>query len=226
MWTFQSTTNTWNRIAGSSLNSMDALGVYGSKRVTSTNNIPGSRSSSPLVIDHQRNVIYFFGGMGVDSTGAQGYLNDLWKFDISSREFTWISGDQIVNQNAIVSSTTNYGIFDSTNNPSARSQHLLLIDASGDLWVFGGYGMDNMGVPSCLNDLWKFSVSKNQWAWMSGSLARTPTEVYGIPWTPSSNNRIGARMSHSGSINAQLGIIYVYGGQNLDIGSSDKGWWC
>jgi len=30
------------------------------------------------------------------------------------------------------------------------------IDASGNLWVFGGYGRDAAGTVNLLNDLWPF----------------------------------------------------------------------
>src|ERR1035438_10129986 len=42
-------------------------------------------------------------------------------------------------------------------------------DVNGNLWLFGGEGVDSAGTVGGLNDLWAFNPSGNQWAWMGGS---------------------------------------------------------
>ena len=41
------------------------------------------------------------GDMAIDSAGNAGYLNDLWKYDRTNNEWTWVSGSNTVNQAGI-----------------------------------------------------------------------------------------------------------------------------
>ena len=50
-------------------------------------------------------------------------------------------------------------------------------DSSGNLWLFGGYGVDANGLESGLNDLWEFNPSTNEWAWMGGAARAAPIPV-------------------------------------------------
>jgi len=42
-------------------------------------------------------------------------------------------------------------------------------DSGGNLWLFGGQGLDASDNWSFLNDLWEFNPSTSEWAWMGGS---------------------------------------------------------
>ncbi len=37
-------------------------------------------------------MLWLFGGFGIDSTGESGLLNDLWEFNPSTLEWTWMGG--------------------------------------------------------------------------------------------------------------------------------------
>ena len=54
-------------------------------------NVPGARQAASSWIDSSGN-LWLFGGVGYDSTGAVGNLNDLWRYSPSSSEWTWVSG--------------------------------------------------------------------------------------------------------------------------------------
>jgi hypothetical protein len=47
------------------------------------------------------------------------------------------------------------GVAASTNIPGGRQNAVSWIDASGNLWLFGGDGKDSTGTSTRLNDLWK-----------------------------------------------------------------------
>src|SRR6202034_1061606 len=66
-------------------------GVYGALGVPTAGNTPGARdgAASWTGIDGH---FWLFGGQGYDATGTLGYLNDLWEFDPSNSQWTWISG--------------------------------------------------------------------------------------------------------------------------------------
>ena len=97
-------------------------------------------------------------GGGYDSTGVQAGLNDLWMFNSSIHEWTFVSGANSVNQPGV------YGTMGTPtpgNVPAARNGSLGWTDASGNLWLFSGTGMPN--------DLWEFNISTNKWAWIGGA---------------------------------------------------------
>jgi hypothetical protein len=64
-------------------------------------------------------------------------MNDLWKYNLTSNEWTWVSGSMYGDQ---------YGYFESKgephedNVPGARHGGCLWEDSNGAVWLFGGYG--------------------------------------------------------------------------------------
>ncbi|CAE7849534.1 unnamed protein product [Symbiodinium sp. KB8] len=78
---------------------------------------------------------WIFGGYGGTSSGR---LRDLWFFDPEERKWTLASS--------------------SSSGPSARSEHTLMDDALGHLWVFGG----NDGSKR-LDDLWYWDLQASDW---------------------------------------------------------------
>jgi hypothetical protein len=93
-----------------------------------------------------------FGGLGYDETRS-GYLNDLWKFDIATGVWTWMKGDNLVDQVGVYGTQ---GVPAYTNKSGARNSCISWKDESGNLWMFGGYGYDHAD-PGVLNDLWKIT---------------------------------------------------------------------
>jgi hypothetical protein len=76
LWKFDGTNWTW--ISGNSTG--DQKGIYGTKGVASTSNIPGGRYEHTGWKDSSGNML-IFGGYGYDSAGGTKYnLNDLWKY--------------------------------------------------------------------------------------------------------------------------------------------------
>ena len=53
-------------------------------------------------------------------------LNDLWKYSISNNEWTWISGNNTINQNGIYGTQ---GISSSNNIPGSRYSSISWIDS-------------------------------------------------------------------------------------------------
>jgi hypothetical protein len=71
-WTWMGGSSTVGRSGGQS-------GFYGVLGTAASTNDPGGRFGAVSWTDASGN-LWFFGGDGYDSTGAQGYLNDLWEF--------------------------------------------------------------------------------------------------------------------------------------------------
>ena len=70
-------------------------------------------------------------------------MNDLWKYSISNNAWTWISGNNTINQNGIYGIQ---GISSSNNIPGSRYSSISWIDSlNNNLLLFGGYGFDSVG---------------------------------------------------------------------------------
>ena len=170
----------WTWTAGSSTLGLNGgqSGIYGTLGTSAPANLPGGRSQASIWTDASGKV-WLFGGNGKDANGIGGQLNDLWKFDPAAGtngQWTWINGSA-VNIPSISSSFPpgapgvygTLGTASPTNVPGGREQCASWKDAAGNLWLFGGIGIDVHGVYGYLNDLWKFDTQASQWAWMGGS---------------------------------------------------------
>jgi N-acetylneuraminic acid mutarotase len=147
--------------------------------------VPGARERSVSWIDGLGN-LWVFGGYGYDSSGTTGYLNDLWRYEPVSGQWTWTSGASLVNQ---VGSYGTLGTPDATNVPGGRYGSVSWVDGFGRLWLFGGYGYDSVGSVGYLNDLWQYDPINGQWTWVSGAdtvnqeggYAHEPPEASSLP---------------------------------------------
>ena len=175
-----------------------------------TSDTPGARYGSCSWTDPDGN-LWLFGGKGYYTSGTYGDLNDLWRYNPSSGVWTFISGDDSVNQSGV------YGIqntADELNIPGAREYSISWIDSSGNLWLFGGYGYDASGHLGYLNDLWKFDGTN--WTWISGYNARNQSGVYGTLGTADGSNIPGAR-EYSMSWIDSSNNLWLFGGYGYDI---------
>src|SRR5687767_3801777 len=86
---------TW--MAGSKLVNPNQYGEYGSFRQSAPANIPGGRQGGTTWVGNDGN-LYLFGGYGFASTGAEGGLNDLWRYNPAVGQWTWLSGSNLVDQ--------------------------------------------------------------------------------------------------------------------------------
>jgi len=151
--TFSSTSTKWERQLGYS------AGVYGTLGQPGAGNVPGGRYSvAGQWIDHSGN-LWLFGGVGFDSTGAYlGLLNDLWMYNPSTNQWTWMSGSNTIPCYACAQPGM-YGTLGTaaiTNVPGGRYSSGIMIDSKGNFWLFGGFGADANGNLFDNNDLWRY----------------------------------------------------------------------
>ena len=155
LWAYNKGTKAWTWVSGSKTGS-GLSGMYGTKGMANTANVPGGRTQAVAWRD-SLGLIWLFGGQGFDANGMSGSLNDLWKFDPSltsttSLQWTWVAGANTANAFGIYG---NLGTAAATNAPGARQLASAWIGAHDTLWLFGGYGYDS-ATPGLhyLNDLW------------------------------------------------------------------------
>jgi N-acetylneuraminic acid mutarotase len=186
------------------------IGVYGTKNVANSANVPGARHGAAGWTDG--NNLFLFGGQGYDTNGALGSLNDLWKFD--GANWTWISGDNVKAPTlASCSSYGTRGTAASGNKPGGRLGAIGWIDGSNNGWLFGGSGCDSTGsAGQLLSDLWEYTPGTGNWTWVSGS---SVAAQYGTYSGGAASLEPGGRQFPMGWIDASNNI-WIFGGSGLD----------
>jgi len=192
-------------------NTVNQSGVYGTKGEPNAANIPGGRLASSSWTDNAGN-LFIFGGVGRDSAGSIGYLNDIWKYELDTGFWTWVAGSNTINP---IGSYGTKGEPNSTNVPGGRHGSVCWKDGVGNVWIFGGLGCDSSGFQGRLNDLWKYEPTSGLWVWMSGSDTRDQLGVYGTKGEPNSSNVPGARYGGVGWAD-KYGNFYLFGGEGYD----------
>jgi hypothetical protein len=116
--------------------------------------------------------LWLFGGQGRDTNGSTYVFDDLWKFSVSTGQWTRVGGSERRNKPGVYGLA---GVSTADSHPGGRSNAVFWIDSAGTLWLFGGHGIDSTGALGTLNDLWQFTPSTGLWTWMSGSATATGT---------------------------------------------------
>ncbi len=204
----------WEWIGGDS--AVNANGVYGTQGVPDTGNLPGGRSETSGQIDHTTpsNDFYLFGGLGY-GVSTFGDLNDLWKFNPTTDEWTWLTGDDEADQFGVFGTQ---GVAASGNTPGARHNLVSWMDSSGNFWIFGGFGRGEAS-SGYLNDLWKFDPGVGQWAWIGGSKTPYQNAVINTVGTPDPGNQPGTTFAPTGAV-APDGTLWLFGGLGYNTSGS------
>ena len=195
----------------SGFNTINHSGNYGVQGTGSVSNIPGSRWAESSWVDTSGN-FWLFGGPGYDSVHANGYLNDLWQYNPTNGQWTWVSGSNVAGQSGT------YGVqgTGSTSNiPGGRGQYSTWVDSSGNFWFFGGLGYDSVGAFSKLNDLWEYTPSNGQWTWIEGSNTIHHPGLYGVQGSGNVANIPGSR-NLSATWADTSGNFWLFGGFGYD----------
>lgn len=205
MWKYDPQLNLWTWLKGGS--AMNQSGVYGTAGVAAPENTPGGRSYGAAWKGTDGS-FYLFGGVGLASTGT-GRLNDLWKYNPLTNQWTWLKGSNLTNQNGVYGTR---GTASATNVPGSRSAVSAWIGTGGTFYLFGGAGLSTSAY-GLMNDLWKYDVVSNQWTWLKGSNTRNQPGVYGTKGTPAAANTPGARGLCTAWEGGD-GKLYLFGGQS------------
>ncbi len=215
LWKYDAQTGYWTWMKGSNLR--QKFGHYGTKGIEDPENTPGSRWLATSWTDLDGN-FWLFGGVGLGdaSNTSSGHLQDLWKYDVQTGNWTWMKGsgsiDQTVNQGT-------KGIADPTNLPAGRLSAESWVDKNGNLWMFGGdasvLGNGNV-FSSVMNDLWMFDIRTNEWTWITGTASLdffNPlwTIDYGVMGTPSTGSHPGPR-KEAVTWTDSNGNLWLFGG--------------
>jgi N-acetylneuraminic acid mutarotase len=244
LWEYNPSTNQWAWMSGSSTRDGSACidnvnlyyltcgepGVYGTVGTPAAGNIPGGRASAGKWTDSQGN-FWLFSGSGFDVNGNFGDPNDLWEFNPSTVQWTWMGGNNTIPpcDDYDCSGPAVYGTLGTPatgNIPLGRDHSVTWADSSGNLWLFGGGGED-IPIPRIIvewmDDLWEFNPSTNQWALMGGNIqsvcgvycGSSTGALYGDLGVPAPGDGPGSRFAPAGWTDSS-GNFWLFGGQ-LDV---------
>jgi Galactose oxidase, central domain/Kelch motif len=243
----------WVWVSGGKTDQANQNGIYGTRGTATSTNMPGGRQEAVGWVDAIGN-LWLFGGEGEDSVGTtNGILNDLWMYNISSKEWTWVTGSNTANQTGVYeaqpvvgpvnttgaagtcgltlgSSVLNCAVISTTGAvPGSRWGASAWIDGSGDLWLFGGWGLDSTATNGngALNDLWVYVPNSTAgqpgtWTWVKGSNTGGQNGVYGDMLQPYKTYEIwtpGGRSNATHWVDS-LGQLWLFGGEGYDSTST------
>lgn len=199
LWKYNIASNSWTWMKGS--NFTNQSGVYGTIGIEDSLNTPSARGCFSHWKDSIGN-FWIFGGIGFN---PGTFFNDLWRYNLSTNNWTWMSGSNVGFDPGYYGSKC---IMTLLNIPTYRFENRAVwTDTNGNFWMFGG-GLGSGGV---LNDLWKYSIADNQWIWISGDSTGNPIGEWGIKGIANPTNQPKGRAGATGWI-AQNNDFYLFGG--------------
>jgi N-acetylneuraminic acid mutarotase len=207
LWNYNPGTGLWTWVGGSNPTSAtNPASVFGTQG-EATGGVPGARMGGNIWLDASGNV-WLFGGVGINQNGATQEYNDLWEYNPTSGQWTWISGSSSPNAPGL------YGALHAGavgNTPGARVSAVSWKDTAGRFYLFGGYGYAQAGTIGNLNDLWQFDPGTGTWTWIEGASSTAAVATYGSQGVPAANNTPGARQGAAAWADSS-GNFWLFGG--------------
>ena len=142
LWRYSIATNQWTWMSGS--NQPNATGNYGTQCLPASSNVPGARGETRSCWSDSCGNFWLLGGRDLNFS----LFNDLWRYNVASGMWTWVSGGNTPNQTGVYGVQT---VPAPANKPGGRMGAVSWSNASG-LWLFGGYEMAG----GEYNDLWLY----------------------------------------------------------------------
>jgi N-acetylneuraminic acid mutarotase len=199
-------------------NDNTGAGSYTTMGVTLPSNNPLGRAEAARWKDAEGN-FWIFGGHRTMYSTSPHVLNDMLKFEPSTRNWTWMKGPFPDDNKPGVYGQQ--GVPAAQNMPGARSNAATWTDKAGNLWLFGGTGHAASGTPNLLSDLWKYDPKTNMWTWMKGSNQTFQLGTFGTQGVPDLANNPGCR---HGAVTwtDEAGDLWLFGGYGRYASSGPK----
>jgi hypothetical protein len=205
LWSYNPTSGLWTWVGGS--NTTGNMGNYGAVGVAAAGNLPPARTDALSWVD-SAGTFWLFGGLQLNTNGSYlAVLNDLWSYSPTSGLWTWVGGSSTPDAQGVYGAQGTPG----TNVPAARMGSSTWMDATGNLWLFGGLGLSSGGVAQEYGDLWSYSPTSGLWTWVGGSSVPNAAGIYGTQHAGTAGNGPGARVSPV-SWTDPSGNFWLFGG--------------
>ena len=209
MWMYNPNTNQWKWVSGPKF-ANDINGEFGTNGIPSTANYPSARGYGLNCWTDTNGMMWLYGGYGYDSIGNVRELSDLWKFNPTTTEWTWMNGSATGNKPTIYGPKDAYA--DSVTPGGLQEIKSSWVDKNNTFYLFGGKSgyMYSQGHETS-NDMWQYNPSLNQWRWRKGDKNNTINGHYGIMGVEDTANYPPGRCSYTKWKDA-FGNFYIFGG--------------
>ena len=211
IWLFSMKSLTWKYIHSKNENS----------KHSSAKDIPSGRTSS-LTWRFGNNTLYMFGGTILNVAKPKSkkkIVSELWMLSIPKFKWTLLHGKNTMNHIGHYSAA---GFTNAKNIPGSREQAAGWIDQQGNLWMFGGKGIESENDATIvmktdikfLSDVWMFDISEQCWIYVMGPPNTVAHPVYGTRGHHSDLAFPGARAEAVAWSNGR--VAYIFGGHGYD----------
>ena len=214
LWSYNLASGNWTWVSGSS--STNANGTYGTQGTAAAGNTPGARRDATGGWVAADGSLWMFGGLGLPAAGVtSGDVNDLWRFNRSTSQWTWMKGSNSITPAGVYGTQ---GTPNAANTPAGRSAGSGWVTADGKFWLVGGYQNSR----NTFADVWIYDNTTNQWVWMQGPNTLDARGVYGTLGVADPLNQPGARFTPSTWVTLN-GALWMFGGGGVDaFGSTGR----
>ena len=217
MWEFNTSINQWAWMKGPNVTNQPA--VYGLEGVANPANVPNGRMCYAKWKESNGNFWLFGGWDGSDNWNPKA-MNDVWRFNPNTFDWTWMKGPNMGNDSGIAGVQC---LGEVTSEPRARMENRACWTQRCDNFVNFG-GSSDAGT-NRYNDLWNYSVGANIWTRMNGSVASNQAGSYGTITVSSTTNIPPSRFGCIGWSDS-LGNMWMFGGsKDFSIGEYVNDMW-
>lgn len=207
LWNYNPATGWWTWVNGP--NTTADPGNYGTKGVAAPTNLPSSRRDPIAWIDRS-GALWLFGGQSTFS--GTGFLNDLWKYEPDTGNWTWMKGSSSVNPTSVKGTQ---GVPDPANTPGGRSAGGAITMPDGSFYLFGGMSSST----NFFNEIWKLDWVTQNWTFVTGVNSYS---IYGNLGIGDPANTPGNRFCPSVFPDASGEALWEFGGGGLSLSASGR----
>ncbi len=180
---------------------------HGIKGSGTSNTSPGGRIHANVSWTDSTGNLWIYGGLYFDpNIWYWKQMGDIWKYDITSGIWNWMSGDSTANPQGVYGPV---GVPSTNNSPLARNTQFYWKDDSYNLWLAGG---ENYISSQFYNDVWKFNSKTLEWTLIQGTATPDTTNITTGDCIHDINNRQGGRYQNRATWNICNNVILNYGG--------------
>lgn len=221
LWKYDIATGQWTWMKGPGACNFSQP-VYGTKGTGAVTNNPGSRDESTCSWIDAAGDLWFYGGNGSNGNcafggGHSGAHSDLWKYDIATNNWVWMSGSTAL---SILPVYGTKGVPATTNTPGGRAVYASGKDLQGNFLLFGGLDSVILISKTTRNDLWRYNYINDQWTWLSGSNLANQPGVYVTKCVPSSTINPGSGFEVRSRWSDDCGNLWLFGTDGYSNGTT------
>lgn len=180
---------------------------------------PGARAAAATWTDGQGRML-LFGGWGMAVEGGPGLLSDLWRMDPDTGLWSFLGGSTQVQSPRVLPEPGGFGVEGNALTPGGRSESTHWLGADGQLYLFGGYGVDVGGKSGWMGDLWSLDPQSLRWRCLhsaalnaNGDAQHPSARAAANGWVDEAGRCMlwgGRGMAGSGSANGSLNDLWAF----------------